>query len=48
MMEVIIRIVDDSRIELFKPMFGKGMITAWAKIHGKCNNCSHYVRYLLS
>ncbi|KAG0648041.1 acetyl-CoA carboxylase [Hyphodiscus hymeniophilus] len=34
MMEVILRIVDDSRVEIFKPTFGKGMITAWAHIHG--------------
>ena len=35
MMEVLLRIVDDSRIKFFKPQFGKGMITAWAHIHGK-------------
>lgn len=34
MMEVLLRIVDDSRIMLFKPQFGKGMITAWAHICG--------------
>jgi acetyl-CoA carboxylase carboxyltransferase component len=34
MMEVLLRIVDGSRIEIFKPTFGKGMITAWAHIHG--------------
>ena len=34
MMEVLLRVVDDSRLELFKPMFGKGMITAWVHIHG--------------
>jgi acetyl-CoA carboxylase carboxyltransferase component len=34
MMEVLLRVVDDSRIELFKPLFGKGIITAWAYIHG--------------
>ena len=34
MMEVLLRIVDASRIEIFKPTFGKGMITAWAHIHG--------------
>ena len=34
MMEVLLRIVDDSRIMPFKPRFGKGMITAWANIHG--------------
>jgi acetyl-CoA carboxylase carboxyltransferase component len=34
MMEVLLRVIDDSRIEQFKPLFGKGMITAWAHIHG--------------
>ncbi|EON63136.1 hypothetical protein W97_02363 [Coniosporium apollinis CBS 100218] len=34
MMEVLLRIVDDSRIEQFKPQYGNGMITAWAYIHG--------------
>lgn len=34
MMEVLLRVVDDSRLEQFKPLFGKGMITAWAHIHG--------------
>lgn len=34
MMEVLLRTVDSSRIELFKPQYGKGMITAWAHIHG--------------
>ena len=36
MMEIILRIVDDSRLSLFKPTFGKAMITAWAHIHGEC------------
>lgn len=35
MIEVILRIVDGSGLEVFKPNFGKGMITAWAHIHGK-------------
>ncbi len=38
MMEVILRIVDDSRIEQFKPLFGKNIITAWAYIHGKSSS----------
>jgi acetyl-CoA carboxylase carboxyltransferase component len=33
-MEVVIRLVDESRVSLFKPLFGKGMITGWAYIHG--------------
>lgn len=35
MMEVLIRLVDDSRMELFKPLYGKGLITCWTRIHGK-------------
>jgi acetyl-CoA carboxylase carboxyltransferase component len=34
MREVLLRIVDDSRIEEFKPLYGRGMITAWARVHG--------------
>lgn len=34
MMEILMRIVDDSRISEFKPQYGRGMITAWAHIHG--------------
>lgn len=35
MKEVLLRIVDDSRLEQFKPQFGPGIITAWAHIHGE-------------
>lgn len=34
MLEVLVRMVDDSRMQTFKPLYGKGMITAWAHIHG--------------
>lgn len=34
MMEVLIRIVDDSRLLNFKPSFGRNLITAWANILG--------------
>lgn len=34
MTEVIARIVDDSRFETFKPMYGPGMVCCWAHIHG--------------
>ncbi|KAG4435290.1 hypothetical protein IFR05_009216 [Cadophora sp. M221] len=34
MMEVILRIVDGAQITQFKPEFGKGMLTVWARIHG--------------
>jgi len=33
-LEIILRIVDDSRLEMFKPLWGKAMITTWAYIHG--------------
>lgn len=32
MIEVLIRIVDDSRISMFKPSFGSNLITAYAQI----------------
>ncbi|KAI1846885.1 hypothetical protein JX265_004855 [Neoarthrinium moseri] len=34
MREVILRIVDDSRISTFKPQYGPNMLTAWAHIMG--------------
>jgi len=34
MKEALLRIVDGSRMEEFKPLYGIGMITAWAHIHG--------------
>ncbi|GIZ37477.1 hypothetical protein CKM354_000092200 [Cercospora kikuchii] len=34
MTEVLIRIVDDSRISMFKPSFGSNLITAYAQIMG--------------
>ena len=34
MIEIIARIVDDSRMEVFKPLYGKNLITTWAHIHG--------------
>jgi len=40
--EVILRIVDGSRISQFKPQFGKGMLTLWARIHGQCYSCHNY------
>lgn len=35
MLEIILRLVDGSRVEQFKPNFGTGMITAWAHIQGR-------------
>lgn len=34
MMEVVLRIVDGGRVEIFKPAYGTSMLTAWAYIHG--------------
>lgn len=34
MMEVIVRLVDDSQVDIFKPSYGKAMITCRAYIHG--------------
>lgn len=35
MREVVLRIVDDSRLSLFKPAYGRNLLTAWAMIMGK-------------
>ncbi|RTE84756.1 hypothetical protein BHE90_000805 [Fusarium euwallaceae] len=35
MPEVIARIVDGSRFEPFKPLYGTGMLCCWARIHGR-------------
>ncbi|KAJ0337098.1 hypothetical protein COL922a_007141 [Colletotrichum nupharicola] len=35
MREVLLRIVDDSRLSIFKPGYGVNMLTAWADILGK-------------
>ncbi|KAI5235440.1 beta subunit of 3-methylcrotonyl-CoA carboxylase [Aureobasidium subglaciale] len=39
MMEILLRVVDGSRLELYKPNFGKALITAWAHIHGHLVGC---------
>lgn len=33
--EVLLRIVDDSRLSVFKPSYGRNLITTWAKITGE-------------
>ncbi len=33
MREIIARIVDGSRLEEFKPLYGRALVTAWASIH---------------
>lgn len=33
--EVVLRLVDDSRLAMFKPTYGKNLLTCWAEIHGK-------------
>ena len=35
MNEVLLRVVDDSRVSAFKAKYGPNMITAWAHIMGK-------------
>lgn len=35
MKEVVLRLVDDSRLSIFKPSYGVNMLTAWAHIMGK-------------
>lgn len=32
--EVVLRLVDDSRVSLFKPGFGSNLMTAFAQIYG--------------
>ncbi|BFZ62146.1 hypothetical protein YB2330_003228 [Saitoella coloradoensis] len=34
MHEVVARIVDSSKMEEFKPLYGKNLLTGWARIHG--------------
>lgn len=34
MVEVLLRIVDDSRLSMIKPVYGRNLITAWARISG--------------
>lgn len=35
MAEVVLRLVDDSRVAPFKPSYGKNLLTSWAEIHGE-------------
>ena len=44
MKEVILRLVDDSRLSLFKPRYGPNMVTAWAHIMGKNQSITKYLR----
>ncbi|MBI2525839.1 MAG: acyl-CoA carboxylase subunit beta [Candidatus Rokubacteria bacterium] len=34
MREIIARVTDGSRVEEFKPLYGRTLVTAWASIHG--------------
>lgn len=34
MKEVLLRIVDDSRLSMFKPSYGRNLLTAFAQIQG--------------
>lgn len=35
MQEVVLRIVDDSRLSIFKPQYGRNLLTTWARVMGK-------------
>lgn len=35
MKEVLLRVVDDSRLSIFKPDYGRNMLTTWATIQGE-------------
>lgn len=35
MKEALLRIVDDSRMSLFKPNYGPNLLTVWAQIMGR-------------
>lgn len=48
MREVLLRIVDDSRLSIFKPGYGVNMLTAWADIIGKPTKYSFQTEYLCS
>lgn len=43
MKEVVLRLVDDSRLSIFKPKYGPNLMTAWAHIMGRsvAANCMH-------
>lgn len=45
MKEVVLRIVDDSRMSIFKQQYGSNLLTTWASIMGKCSQMS--VRHML-
>jgi acetyl-CoA carboxylase carboxyltransferase component len=38
MTEVVLRLVDDSRLSTFKPNYGKNLLTCWAELHGQLYN----------
>lgn len=48
MREVLLRIVDDSRLSIFKPGYGVNMLTAWADILGKPTKYPLKIEYLSS
>lgn len=48
MREVLLRLVDGSRLEEFKPLYGTGLITAWAHIHGTIpSQLPHFSSFIL-
>lgn len=38
--EVVLRLVDDSRVAVFKPNYGKNLLTCSAEIHGMLSICT--------
>lgn len=38
MKEVVLRLVDDSRLAMFKELYGPSLMTAWAYIHGEISS----------
>ncbi len=42
MKEVVLRLVDDSRLAIFKPEFGRSLLTGWARIMGM--SCQVYAK----
>jgi len=43
MYEVLLRLVDDSRVSVFKPKYGRNLVTAFAQIHGMYQPCKSFV-----
>ena len=42
MAEIVLRLVDDSRLATFKPNYGKNLLTCWAELHGQSPSRAFY------